>query len=199
MVSSNRLRIYSLRAAALAAALLISALLVFQTSRAAFTDSTSNVGNSLSAGTVTLVDDDAVAVMFNVSNMKPGDSSQNCILVTYQGSIVDPLAVKIYSGGYTDSSDLANWLNITIEEGTPGAFGACGAFTATATIETGGDLIAFGAAHTNYANGAGVWDPSSTPESKTYRITRALDAATPDSEQGASVTALSFVWEVQSN
>ena len=84
-------------------------------------------------------------------------------------------------------------------KGSPGSFGSCGAVVAASTIETGGDLIAFDAAHTNYANGAGVWDPSSTPESKTYRITLALDAATPNSEQGASVTALSFVWEVQSN
>ena len=85
MLSSHRLRIYALRGLALAAALMISGLLVFQSSRAAFTDTTDNTGNSLSAGTVTLVDDDATAVMFNVSNMKPGDSSQNCILVTYQG------------------------------------------------------------------------------------------------------------------
>jgi hypothetical protein len=199
MLSSDRLRIYGLRGVALAAALMISGLLVFQTSRAAFTDTTDNTGNSLTAGTVTLVDDDSAAVLFNVSNMKPGDTSLNCILVTYQGSITNPTAVRIYSGGYTDSSDLANWLNITIEEGTPGAFGSCGAFVVASTIETGGDLIAFGTAHTNYANGAGVWDPSGTPESKTYRITLALDAATPNSEQGASVTALSFVWEVQSN
>ena len=198
MLSSPTLRINLLRAAALIGALLISGLLVLQSSRAAFTDSTSNTGNSLTAGTVTLVDD-AVAVMFNVSNMTPGDSSVNCIVVTYQGSIADPLAVRLYSGGYTDSSDLANWLNVTIEEGTGGSFGSCGAFSSVNTIEIGGDLIAFGATHTNYANGAGVWDPSSTPESTTYRITLALDAAAPDSEQGASVTALSFVWEVQSN
>ncbi len=199
MLSSPTFRINLLRAAALIGALLISGLLVLQSSRAAFTDSTSNTGNSLTAGTVTLVDDDAVAVMFNVSNMQPGDSSVNCIVVTYQGTIADPLAVRLYSGGYTDSSDLANWLNVTIEEGTGGSFGSCGAFSSVNTIETGGDLIAFDATHTNYANGAGVWDPSSTPESTTYRITLALDAAAPNSEQGASITALSFVWEVQSN
>jgi hypothetical protein len=43
-----------------------------------------------------------------------------------------------------------------------------------------------------------VWDPSGTPQSKTYQVTVELDAATPNAEQGESVTALTFVWEVQS-
>ncbi len=54
-------------------------------------------------------------------------------------------------------------------------------------------------AHANYATGAGVWDPAGTPESKTYRFTFVLDAATRDTEEGASVTALGFTWEVSSN
>ncbi len=131
--------------------------------------------------------------------MSPGDSTINCILVTYQGSIADPASVELYSSGYTDSSDLANWLNVTIEEGTGGSFGSCSAFVLDNTIETGDDLIAFDTAHTDYTTGAGVWDPSGTPESKTYRFTFALDAATPDTEEGASVTALGFTWEVRSN
>ncbi len=168
-------------------------------SRAAFVDTADNTGNSFTAGTVDLVDDDSATVLFNVSNMVPGDSSTNCIVVTYQGTIVDPAAVKLYGSGYTDSSDLANWLNVTIEEGTGGSFGSCVGFTLENTIETGGDLIAFGTTHKNYATGAGVWDPAGTPESKTYRFTFALDGATPDSEEGASVTALGFTWEVSSN
>jgi len=187
------------RLGAVVLAFALVSVLVATGSRAAFIGTTDNTGNSLSAGTVDLVDDDSVTVLFNVSNMKPGDSSVNCIVVTYQGSIVDPAAVKLYSSGFTDSADLANWLNITIEEGTGGSFGSCGGFSNENTIETGGDLIAFDTTHSDYASGAGVWDPSSTPESKTYRITFALDAATPDSEEGASVTVLGFTWEVQSN
>jgi predicted ribosomally synthesized peptide with SipW-like signal peptide len=177
----------------------LSGFLVMQGSRAAFTDTTDNTGNSFTAGTVDLVDDDSSTVLFNVSNMAPGDSSTNCIVVTYQGSIANPAAVKLYTGGLTDSSDLANWLDVTIEEGTGGSFGDCSGFVLQNSIESGGDLIAFNTTHTDYASGAGVWDPSGTPESKTYRFTFALDAATPDTEEGASVTALGFTWEVQSN
>ena len=184
---------------AVVAGLLVSGFMVMSGSRAAFSDTTDNNGNSLSAGTVNLVDDDSATVMFNVSNMAPGDSSTNCITVTYNGSIADPAAVRLYSAGFTDSSDLANWLNLTIDEGTGGSFGDCSGFTLQNTIESGGDLIAFDTTHTDYASGAGVWDPASTPESKTYRFSFTLDASVPDTEEGASVTALGFTWEVLSN
>jgi len=180
-------------------ALMLSGFLVMSASRAAFSDTTDNTGNAISAGDVDLVDDDSATVLFNVADMAPGDSATNCIEVTYQGTIADPAAVTLYSGGFTDSSDLANWLNVTIEEGTGGSFGSCAGFTLQNTIETGGDLIAFDTTHTDYASGAGVWDPSGTPESKTYRFTFTLDPATPDTEEGASVTALGFTWEVSSN
>ena len=59
-------------------------------------------------------------------------------------------------------------------------------------------MAAFDTAHTDNATGVGVWDPASTAESKTCRFTIQLDAGTPDTEQGESVTALIFTWEVQS-
>lgn len=185
--------------AALAAFLLASALMIAG-SRAVFTDTTSNIGNSLAAGTVELVDDDLGSAMFNVSVMLPGDTEVECIQVTYQGTAPDPAAVLIYSGGYVDSDDFGDYLNLTVEEGAPGLFGNCTGFVPDAGPSAfSGTLTAFNATHTNYATGAGVWDPASTPESKSYRFTFNLDSATPDAEQGESATALIFTWEVQSN
>lgn len=183
--------------AALLAALFVG-FLVLSSSRAVFTSATSNSGNSVSTGTVDLVDDDSGSVMFNISGMVPGDSYTRCIRVTYQGTVANPSAVKLYSGGYTDSGTLDDYLNITVDEGTGGVFGNCTGFTLQNTIEPTGTLATFGTSHTSYATGAGVWDPSSTPESKTYRITLALPVSTPDSQQGKSITALIFTWEVQS-
>ena len=180
------------------ASVLLVSFIVVSASRAAFTDTTGNTGNVLASGTVDLVDDDSGSVLFNVTGMVPGDTSVNCIEVTYQGTTTNPGAVKIYSGGYTDSGDFADHLNITIEEGTGGSFGNCTGFTSQNTIENGGTLTNFDTSHTSYVSGAGVWDPSGTPESKTYRITFELDPATPDAEQGESVSALTFTWEVQS-
>lgn len=183
---------------ALVASLVGISLLVVTSSIAAFTDTTSSTGNSFSTGTIDLIDDDLAAAMFSVTNLIPGQSVTDCIEVTYQGSVADPAAVKVYSGGYTDSGDLGTYLNVTIEEGTGGTFGDCTGFSLENAIESGGTLADFDTAHTNYATGAGVWDPSATPESKTYRVTVGLDAAAPDSEQGESVTAMTITWEVQS-
>lgn len=183
---------------ALPVSLVVVSVLVVTSSVAAFTSSTSNAGNSFTAGTVDLIDDDLGAVMFTVADMGPGDSVTDCITVTYQGTVADPSGVKVYSGGYTDSGDFDTFLNLTIEEGTGGTFGDCTGFALENTIESAGTVSDFDTARTNYATGAGVWDPASTPESKTYRITVELDGAAPDAEQGESVTAMTFTWEVQS-
>ncbi len=179
------------------AALLIVSLAVITSSVAVFSDTTDNTTNSFTAGDVDLVDDDSASTMFTVTNREPGEPAVDCIVVTYQGSIPDPSGVKIYSGGYTDSGDFDTYLNLTIEEGTGGSFGNCAGFTLQNAIETGGTLSDFDTDHTSYATGAGVWDPAATPESKTYRITAELDSAAPNAEQGESVTALTFTWEVQ--
>lgn len=183
--------------AALGSMIAVSAIVV-TASVAAFTDTTSNAGNSFSTATIELVDDDLDAAMFSVTGLVPGQSVSDCIVVTYQGDYADPSAVRLYSGGYTDSGDLGTYLNLTVDEGTGGSFGDCTGFSLDNTIESGSTLFGFDATHTDYASGAGVWDPASTPESKTYRVTVELDAAAPDSEQGENVSAFTLTWEVQS-
>ena len=171
--------------------------LVITTSQATFNDTSVNSANAFTAGDIDLVDDDLDSAIFTIVDMEPGQSEVDCIEVTYQGSIPDPSRVSLYSGGYTDSGDFATYLNLTIEEGSNASFGDCSTFVSANTIESGGTLADFGADHTNYANGAGVWDPSGTPESVAYRITVELDAATPNAEEGESVTGLTFTWEIQ--
>ena len=171
--------------------------LVITTSQATFNDTSVNSANRFVAGDIDLVDDDLDSAIFTIDDMEPGQTEVDCIEVTYQGSIPDPSRVSVYSGGYTDSGDFATYLNLTIEEGTGATFGDCATFVSVNTIESGGTLAAFAAAHTNYGNGAGVWDPSGTPESVSYRFTVELDAATPNAEEGESVTGLTFTWEIQ--
>jgi hypothetical protein len=186
-----------LRIAAALLALAVVSILVVRSSTAAFTDVTQNTGNAFVVGSVDLVDDDAASAMFNVTNMEPGQTAVDCIVVTYQGSVPDTSAVKLYSGGYTDSGTLATFLNLTVEEGTGGSFGDCTGFVTENTIVSSMALNTFDTNHTNYGNGAGVWDPSSTPVSKTYRVTVELDALTPNAQQGQSVTTFILNWETQ--
>ena len=198
--SLSRGRLWTVAAVAVAfvASMVVVSVLVVTSSIAAFSDTTQSTGNTFSTGTVELVDDDLAAVLFSVSGLVPGDSVTDCITVTYQGTVADPAGVRLYSGGYSDSGDLDTYLNLTVEEGTGGSFGNCTGFAVENSIVSGKTLSDFDTSSTDYASGAGVWDPSSTPESKTYRITVALDAAAPDAEQGESVTATTFTWEVQS-
>ena len=177
--------------------LLASGAVVLTASQAAFSDTTSNSSSSFSTGNVDLVDDDSGSAAFTVTNMVPGQSVTRCILVTYQGSIADPSSVKLYSGGLTDSGTLASHLNLTVEEGSGGSFASCTGFVSSSSIVSS-TLAQFATSNTNYGNGAGTWNPATTPESRTYRITVALSAAAPNAQQNQSVTNLVFTWEVQS-
>jgi hypothetical protein len=183
---------------AVAVSILLVSFLVASVSRAAFIQTADNSANVVGAGTIDLVDNDSGSVLFNVSTLVPGDTVENCIVVTYQGTVADPAAVKLYSGGFTDSGDFADFLNITIEEGSGGTFNNCTGFTSANVIESGGTLTGFDTTHSSYATGAGVWDPSGTPESVTYKVTFELDSATTSAEEGEAVSDLIFTWEVQS-
>jgi hypothetical protein len=195
--TSRRGIVASVRVAVVGLTFALMSVLVITTSQATFTDTADSTTNAFTAGDIDLVDDDLGSAIFTVVDMEPGQSVADCIVVTYQGSIPDPSRVSVYSGGYTDSGDFGTYLNLTIEEGTGGSFGDCTGFSLVNSIQSGSTLAAFNAASTNYANGVGVWDPSGTPASMTYRITVELDAATPNAEQGESVTGLTFTWEIQ--
>ncbi len=195
---SRRERASLVRLAAIGAAFLVAALMVMSASRAPFTASTNNSANSVGAGTVTLSDDDSGSAMYSMTDMLPGQSEVRCILVSYGGTAANPAPVRLYSSGYADSGNFADYLNVTIEEGTGAITGDCSSFVMENTIETGGNLAAFDTVHSDYATGSGVWDPASTPEAKAYRITLQLDPSTPDAEQGELVSNLVFTWEIQS-
>ncbi len=181
-------------------AFVLSGVAVLSTSRAAFTDTTDNSGNSVATGNVELADDDSGVAAFAVTDMAPGDSVTRCIKVTYQGSIADPDLVKMYSGGYTDSGTLGDELLVTIDQGSAtsgGDFTDCTGFDRQRRLYN--DVLSgFDAAATDYATGLGNWNPSATPESRVYRIKVELPATATDAVQDSSVTDLAFVWEVQS-
>lgn len=195
------------RTAAVSAATLLAlvavTLLVSRTTQAAFTASTENTGSSVVAGDVTITDDDLTAALFTEAAFAPGDSVVECLAVTYAGSIADPGPVRVHVGGVTEvagpdpaSDGLGDELLLTIEEGVGGGLGSCGGFTPATTLTTATPLRTLAATATDHATGLGAWDPSGTPETVTYRFTATLDPATPDAEQGAGVSGISFVWEV---
>lgn len=204
MITMSRRRMTAL-AAAIGALALVSALVV-RTSSAVFTATASNDDNSFVAGDVVLTDGTGT-IVFSVTDMEPGHTEQACVKVTYEGSIPDPGPVRMYSGGYTDvpgtepgSKGLSTYLEITVDEGTGGgAGGSCAGFASNGTIQTPTTLAAFDAATDDYASGKGIWDPASTPETRTYRITTTFVDTVTNAEMNASTRDITFVWEVQTD
>jgi len=187
------------RLGAFALSFLLVGFLVVTGSRAAFTDTTSNDGNSWAAGTVSLTDD-AASVMFNAADLKPGDTLENCIVVTYGGSL--DADVTLYSESLT--GDLGTYLDLEIQIGTGGSFddtatadgqnaASCTGFTADSTIYPAGTVAGFAGASDDFASGVGTWGPS-TGESMTYRFE--VTVQDNDLAQG-DIASLNFVWEAQ--
>lgn len=189
------------------------------TTWAAFSDTTTNSGNTFAAGTVDIDDNDADVALYNaVTSGKPGSTDFGCIKVTFNGSLDS--AVKLYSGstlnsnGLTDTAD--DNLTLTITSGSGAATpGSCDAFTtsnATGNIYNGslGDFVA---TYSDYTSGlalnAGdaVW---SSGETVTYRFdvtladdndanAGAADTNANSGPSGYSTGSHAFTWEARSN
>ncbi len=193
-------------------ALALTAGLVIRTSSAVFTAQTDNDGNSLEAGTIVL-DDDGATALLTMSNIAPGEYSQNCIVVEYDGSL-DPEPVLVFSTSdfVASVAGMEGQVNITIVEGNGNSttgFGDCDGF-AFGTILVGDDpatlldetetLASWDARATDYGSGDGTWDPGldPNPQSRMYRITLELDEATGNAFQGASLSGINISWATQS-
>lgn len=176
-------------------ALLASGGLVYQSSYAAFSGTTTNPANSWAAGQVVLTDDDSGAAMFTATKLKPGSTAQKCIVVSSTSTVASTL--KLYTSAVTTTNALSTYLNLTVEEGTGGSFGSCTGFTAAATDFTG-TLANLGTTATGYASGVGSFALTGTPtETRSYRFTYSVDAATPNSVQNGTAAA-TFIWEADS-
>jgi len=184
-------------AGAAAGVVLVSAL-VLQVSSAAFTGSTSSGGNSWGAGSVSLSNDRAGAAMFTATGMVPGDTDQQCILVTYTGSI-DPAAPIALHAVVGDSDDgtgdgLSDDLDVVVDVGPDGS--TCADLTGSAEL-VDGTLRAFAGPGAPLGTG---WTPDAsggTDLSRPFLFTVTLGTDTPQDAQGDGATA-DFVWSATS-
>lgn len=170
-------------AIAAATALSLVFFMVSSVTGAAWTDTTSNTGNSWATAEVVLTDDDAGSAMFTATNMLPGDVVTASITVTNASSV--PLDVKLYGATFTETNSLGAQLNLKI--GT--ALDGFDVYTGTAA----GTLSGFNTAHTSYATGTPVISLAAAA-TQTYYFWVELDAAAPDSVQN-STAGIDFVWE----
>ena len=165
---------------------------------AALSGSTANSGNTFSAGTVTMTDNDSTAALFAFTNQKPGVTEDGCIKVNYTGSV--GASVKMFA---TVTGTMAPYLNLTVTRGTDSspAFDACTNFTPDATNYSGlgagvlfsGNLSTF---PTTY--GTAISDPTATwtnVTSASYKFT--VQVVDDNSVQGLTSGA-TFTWEARS-
>jgi len=174
-------------ASALAGAM-VSGLLVWGASDAAFSAITTNPTNSWTAGTVAISDDDSNGTIVNLTGLLPGDNGQKCITVSYTGNA--PAAVRLYVSAATGT--LAPYITFTAEQGSGGSWASCTGFTPT--VSSGATtLAAFRTAHSSHATGFGNWNPPGV-QARTYRITWSFAG---DTDALNDSTGMSLTWEAQ--
>ncbi|HET7416228.1 MAG TPA: hypothetical protein VFJ61_01175 [Solirubrobacterales bacterium] len=166
----------------------------------AFSSTTTNAGNTITAGTVAIADNDAGAAMYSLTSAKPGESVSKCIKVTYTGSLDSD--VRIYTTSTIGS--LGQYVDLTITPGTQATstFPSCTGFTA----DSGGALYTgtlqnFGTTKNSYANGVvdypGTGTKWATNEAVVYQVTATLQSSAPDAAQGLTTGAHTFTWEAR--
>jgi hypothetical protein len=189
------------RTVAASAASCLVAMVAAGLALATFKDTSSNPGNSFSAGTLDLTDDDNGSVAFNLTGLKPTTPAESrCIQVSYAGN--GSGLVRLY--GSTTGS-LASHLNLKVERGAQASpsFPSCTGFApdSTSYIGAGAGVVYDGtlsAYPTSYA--AGVVDAPGAAETWTggeahsYRLTVSL--ADEAAAQGLSSTAAG-PWEAR--
>jgi predicted ribosomally synthesized peptide with SipW-like signal peptide len=162
----------------------------------AFSSNTENPGNTVTAGTVALSDNDSDTAMYSMANAKPGDTVSKCIKVTYTGSL--DASVKLYTPSTV--GDLGQYVDLKVESGsqtgTPAA-GSCTGFTADETLFNA-KLNTF---PTSYASGLADNPGSATKwvqnDSVAYKVTATLPSNVAGAAQGKTTGSHILRWESQ--
>ncbi len=187
-------------AAAVPVGMVVSGALVWQSSYAAFSDTTVNPGNSFTAGSVVLDDNDSNTALFSVSDLAPKSTwTFKCIRLDYTGTL-NSSAVKMYvaaanythangDGGASDHSrDLGSSLDFSVDAGpeieddTPVGVTDVGANTACTGWVDGSDTEVYG-------------DESETGSNKLYDHTTAANGFA--SAYTTYANGVSTVWSPQ--
>ena len=176
-------------------ALVVAAALVWQSAYAGFADQTAALSASVGTGTVAVTSNVEVysSVALTLSQLKPGDSGSQCIVITSTGSA--RAQVRLYGRDRTGNSGVAGALTLSWTPGTGGgADGDCTGFVPTGTSRQ----TPMSSFPTTYGGGYLPWDTAGgvAAESRTYRLVYTVASNPPVSIKGASA-ALTFVWEAQ--
>jgi hypothetical protein len=179
----------------------LTGVVVGAASWSAFSGTTSNSGNTFTAGNVQLTDDDGGSALLSLTNATPGATTTGCITVTYGGSL--SAGVRLYG---TSSGALAPYLTLKVTRGTNAGTAPSCSFTPDtrdylghgAGVVYSGTLDGFPTSHAtgivdpkNATGGAETW---ASPDTHAYKLEVTLQ--NDPSAQGQVATA-SFTWEAR--
>jgi hypothetical protein len=172
------------RSFAAAASVLLLSTLVVNRSSGALTGTDANATAAVGSGSIELTDDDQGRSLFDLTNLTPARPEARCVEVTYGGTIL-PVALRLRAEA---DGSLADFLDVTIDEGTGGGFESCDGFTAVSPVFDGPltDLTALGWVELGDILNAG--------DGRTYRISLQLE---DNQEALTQETNLELAWEVE--
>ncbi len=164
-----------------------------------------NTGNRIESGTVAITANDSGSALFNLTGMRPGDSTSRCLIVTYTGTLQSE--VRLY--GTTSGTGLDPYLDLKVTRGTYSpstpAYGSCTNFVADAAdyLAQGAGVIYNGTLEgyaDNYSSGtvdplSGAKESWYTNESHVFRFEITVQDA-PPAAQGLNATQ-TFTWEAR--
>lgn len=154
-------------------ATLLAAGAVAVGSGATFTSTTGNTISAVTSGTLTQTNSKDNAAIFNLVDMKPGDTLNGTLTISNTGSLPAKFSLTEVSSanGFTGEN-----LKLTITN------------TTTSTQVYSGT---FGGLEDGIAKGLGVFAKG---EANSYRFTVVLDPNTPNADQGKTASA-SYKWD----
>jgi hypothetical protein len=177
-----------------AAALVVVAALVWQSSYAGFSATTRPLPATVRTGTVKLSNSVSfIGAAVSLGEVLPGSTATYCISVNSTGSA--PAEVRLYARAKSATKSLDQYFSLSWVAGTGGgAYGDCTGFVAT-TSPYSSTLSGF---PTTWAGGVLPWTLTGNPagENRSYRMTYTVQPTAPATTKGGTVTA-TFVWEAQ--
>jgi hypothetical protein len=140
----------------------------------AFSSQTDNPDNRITAGSVSIEDNDAGGALYDISNGVPNDPQENCIEVKYTGSLAADVHMYRVPGAL---GALAPYANVKIEYGTQASpsFPDCTGFNSVGTLydaDLPGVATTYGGGYVASPGVDGDWDLN---ETLVYRVTVSID------------------------
>ena len=199
-------RATTFRATAVIGGVVLAMLMIMTVSRAAFSDLTSNDGNSVAAGTVVLYNDapnggtnlnpgdETGDPMFGTTaqagggwtvqadNLNPGTLVEHCIEVSYAGSLNGTAGFESVVAGTPSLANFDDEINVTVERFAA----ACGVAGSGSGVISGTLAVPGASSETPWAAADG--------DSQFYLVTLELDSGVDNAFQGESLGDIGFQW-----